>query len=486
MGRIAEGLSLLIVTISQISCGGKADKIDTYNFNGHKKTDPQVNNRCHHELLRAYQLEADANTLGERNPYCPDLKNNCCGARSQSNSMKMWNESRRSQEYHYGLVLNVYKYVLGYGAQYENIARAIIKDYDNRMKNGNDASKASPSDSQKVPDEAANFGINGKIEANAFCHDEAKAFIDNNNYRKAVQAEIFYKKMTDRVEFLDNTRRSFFCLLCSPDATDEMFTPNKVVNFFREKRINYDMSFCKKMYEHSFQSIYQTYKGFNKFLEHLMKFLLCVKPADKTTTSPQDTKGGEIGMEFMREDFTSFNLQFAPDEKPHKRFSKDFEKFIENPLNLDSSISLESCDGSRVDDLFFGFKCVGFCDHYRIARPSSLFDGDHESLKRVYKYLHSFEFAVFNPAESFFSDDRNKLRSLIDTYIKGDFLDKDFYLSGEDHLRISEFKSDFKVVTTGLDPLKFCEKCEYHFEYESANIMKVAAFLLLSVIVLTF
>ena len=80
-----------------------------------------------------------------------------------------------------------------------------------------------------------------------------------------------------RVEFLDNTRKGFYCLMCSLEGQDSMYTTWKIFRWLYNRRVYYHRDFCLLIVAHTETTSYDLYKNFNRYLRKLLKLLTCVE-----------------------------------------------------------------------------------------------------------------------------------------------------------------------------------------------------------------
>jgi len=80
--------------------------------------------------MMAYNLNGFSSGLGEKNEVCPNIQQNCCGKQDQDNIQRYFDRDRKTIEVYYKAVLLPFKYILGFGRQYEHSRRAIIKYFE--------------------------------------------------------------------------------------------------------------------------------------------------------------------------------------------------------------------------------------------------------------------------------------------------------------------------------------------------------------------
>lgn len=97
------------------------------------------------------------------------------------------------------------------------------------------------------------------------CYTNAKKLADNR-YQDRETGESLYAELSYRVQFLENTRRGFFCVICSVKGQKNIFTTWRVFNWFYNRRVYYDKEFCNDIVAHTEPITYHLYKDYSEFL----------------------------------------------------------------------------------------------------------------------------------------------------------------------------------------------------------------------------
>jgi hypothetical protein len=465
------------------------DIIETRSFESYKIARPEeIQQSCSVETLNAYSLWGDSRSLGDANPICPNVQQNCCGPKDQRRIKYIWESDRKRQENHHRFVLKVYRYILGFGKKYEAIAKKVIEAWDNQKMRGEDKGGRN----QGIGGNRNN-GASAELNTNRFtvtpskfCNKHARRVV-KTGFTDRKRVEAFYADLTLKVEFLENSRRGFYCSLCAGEAKDFIKTYNRAFNFFWDDRIEYDETFCNMIHEWTFRTIYTSWKSFRPYVSSIMKMLLCVNPLNpdgnniKGGNKPARQNIGNNADETVPMQFNAQYVQFDLNlSNPLDPLSDKMKKIFNHPMVPHHPFKMETCNGAVPGDFFFFSRCEPFCQEWNIAKPVSLFDGNVKKIKLVYDYLLQYEFALSNDEQNLFRDKMNDLRKIIkDSYEERNY--KPFYTSIATDIKLDKYKSDFLGWFPGLHPMQITQGSPLEFEYTSAGILKAIVFALLAI-----
>lgn len=91
----------------------------------------------------------------------------------------------------------------------------------------------------------------------------------------------FYYAYNFRIEFLDNSRKGFYCMMCAIEGQKAVFTTWKIFKWLYNRRVYYHKEFCLLIVQHTETTSYDIYKNVNHYLRNLLGFLFCIdKPSE--------------------------------------------------------------------------------------------------------------------------------------------------------------------------------------------------------------
>jgi hypothetical protein len=466
------------------------DIIETRSFESYKiARPPEIQKACLTEELNAYSLWGDSQSLGDPNPICPNIQQNCCGPKDQRRINYIWTTDRKRQENHHRFVLKVYRYILGFGMKYFGVAKEVMKAWEiQKMRHGDKAGENQNAGQRAGKDEEL-ANKNFVVTPSKFCYKHAKHVVESG-FTDRKRAEAFYADLTLKVEFLENSRRGFYCSLCAGEAKEHFGTHWKLFDWMYKDRIFYDETFCQLIHEWTFRTIYTSWKSFRPYVSSIMKMLLCVNPINESgnqrNRQPNANKparpnvgnviGENIQLQFSAQ-FVQFDLKLS---NPLENLSDYMKKIFNHPMVPHHPFKLEFCNGAVPGDFFFFTRCETFCQKWNIAKPVSLFDGSVKKIKQVYDFLLQYEFALSNNEQNLFRDKMNDLRKIIaDSYEERNY--KPFYTSIATDIKFDKYHSDFLGWWAGLHPMQLTEGSPLYFEYTYAGIVKVLTLALLAI-----
>jgi hypothetical protein len=465
------------------------DIIETRSFESYRiARPPEIQKACLVEELNAYSLWGDSTSLGDPNPICPNIQQNCCGPKDQRRINYIWQTDRKRQENHHRFILKVHRYILGFGMKYYGVAKKIMEAWQiQKMRfgdgKGGNQNGGQGNQSKNEDVETNNF----VITPSKFCFKHAKHVVESG-FTDRKRAEAFYADLTLKVEFLENSRRGFYCSLCAGEAKTHFGTHWKMFDWLYKDRLFYDETFCQMIHEWTFRTIYTSWKSFRPYVSSIMKMLICVNPPGESSNKKGQGAakpgrpnignmiGEKVKMQFSAQ-FVNFDLKLR---NPLDGLSDDMKKIFNHPMMPHHPFKLEFCNGAVPGDFFFFTRCEVFCQKWNIAKPVSLFDGSVKKTKFVFDYLLQYEFALSNNEQNLFRDKMNDLRKIIaDSYEERNY--KPFYTSIATDIKIDKYHSDFLGWWEGLHPMKLTEGSPLYFEYTNAGILKALALALFAV-----
>ena len=441
-----------------------------------------VIDRCHDGLMRQYSIEPDATSLGDPNPLCPNIGENCCGVGSQEKIKKMWKNDRKRQESHHKTVMFIYKYILGFGKQYERIASEVVQNFNEKKDNNGKAQTI------KSGNKAAdNSDLSYVIDSTAFCAKAADR-LTNSGFGEREKAEKFYEELSYKLEFLENSRAGFYCFLCSPKLLENTRNTWKFFRILYNRRIYYSMDYCKFIHTHTFQTTYSTWKTFQPYVKNILRMLSCVKVTKSGTSlgsevtlfdplsllaRNSDGKGGAAG------NGSSAKVGGSTDYKKNSistLLTPIAEKMFDNPLGLSGTFKFETCDVLNSQGFFFRFFCQSFCESYNLVKPTAIFDGDIKRMKMTYDHLVQYEGALANSRQTLFRNNivrmKKELQANYNLRKKQNF--KDFYTARDEEQSFNRYITDFETFGGGVNIMELASGTTLEFYYKNVHIVKTA------------
>lgn len=442
-----------------------------------QKTKNDVTKSCAVNEMAAYGLTADVSSLSDPNPICPQMQGNCCGPKDQELINTYWKTDDRYQAGYHIAYLRMNKYILGNIKNYLNIASDIITKSrklgfqgKNKINTGSD--KAAPLEDDGKP---------YSFEYHPMCEKAAKDFI-NLDFVNSQKAQGFYEKLNKKAEFMQNSRRGFYCMLCNAKSKEYISTFRALI----DSRLWYSRDFCQMIFAQAFSPVYMIYKSYNPFLKALMTMLSCIKPRSagnsnqQQQTKTQDNNGPQATVKVSFNPVSlSMNLKV---KDPIKLLPPDAKKMFENPLNVKKKGWLEICYNSDPSGVFFGLKCMGFCEAFRMTKRSKLFDGDIDAVQTLYEQLLQYEFALNAPDTNIFNDDVPNLRRSIVVEIQYLRNNYNFYRSLSPRINFSKYKTVFSLIWKGINPMALSQGTTLEFKYKWTAVVSAAVSALLALL----
>lgn len=440
----------------------------------------EITAKCAVNEMTSYALEGDATDLGEMNEICPNLPSgNCCGKEDQARIKAFWKHDTRHQGYYHAAYLKMNRYVLGYTRQYAEIANQILSKADEWIRDGKIKNKKVPQDMQDDDDDQPYH-----LSYHPMCVESANEFI-HQDFVDRIKAQIYYKELNRKMQFLQNARRGFYCMLCDANARDYLLTRRFVP---LRASIKYSRDFCEMTHDWLYTSVYMLHKAYNPFLKHLFRMLACVTPRAEGNNvfgrgnSTQAQNGADVGLNVnvnvdMAINALSMRLKLTTKD-PIKVLPDKLRKLYENPLQLRKRFWLEACYGADPKGFWFPIQCYNFCDNFKMVKASALFDGDVDAMELVYHELEQYEFALRMQSENIFNDDIMQLKDHIERSLGALGRNYLFYRALNPEIDFSKFTNDFSIFYRGINPMAIAEGTNLQFAYTSASILKAIVTLL--------
>lgn len=478
IGTILIACATFSIVLGDAASDGDSKYIQSKDYEFYlQRTKSDATKSCAVNEMAAYGLTADVSSLGDPNPICPQMQGNCCGPRDQELINTYWEADNRHQAGYHIAYLNMNKYILGNVKNYLSIASDIVEKSNKLGFQGKNNINASPDKAQVDPNDDKPY----TFDYHPMCEQAAKEFI-NLDFVDRRKAQGFYDLLNKKAEFMQNARRGFYCMLCNAKSKEYISTFRAII----DSRLWYSRDFCQMIYSQSFASVYKMYKSYNPFIKALMKMLTCIKPK-KAGANPQ--QGGPSKQEPSGPQ-VQVTVQFNPvslgmDLKvkdPIKKLPEAARKMFENPLGLKSQVWLEICFDSDPTGVFFGMKCMGFCENFRMSERSQLLDGDLDALQTVYDQLLQYEFALAAPNTNVFDEDVLALKKGIVVELQYLRHNYNFYRSLSPRINFSKYKTVFSLIFKGINPMALSQGTTLQFKYKAAALLKAAVSVLMALV----
>lgn len=439
------------------------NKIENHSYEYYKNRRPEeITKTCELDEMKAYELAGDATSLSQTNDICPNLKEQCCGNDDFERIKKFWWRDRKRQQYHHKTVLLTYKWILGYAKEFKKLAAKVIEDFEKKSEGVNDGG----TEVRGKSEEKNGTDVISNVNSNKYCYDSAQKVV-NYDWGTREKSESFYADLTYRTEFLDNSRRGFYCMLCAVEGQKAIHSSWKLYSWLYSKRIYYNQEFCDMIVTHTETTSYALYKSFNHYLQNLVGALTCITaPSPETANNGNNDAKGAL-------DGKNGNNNLMDTNPPVLPLSK--QKILENPLNLRDWFWLEVCDFANGSDFLRFEKCEFYCQQWNIAKAVPNFDGDIVAQKKLVDYLKVYKQVFNTPKKNLFRDDQ----IMTDKDIEQNFAKRDksgiFYKTTSKIVDLAVYKSDFVWSSDSINPLEMAQDCLLTFEYEGDYITSVIA-----------
>ena len=471
---MTKNIQTLVVIIVLFSIKGEEtdnpNKIENHSYEYYKNRRPEeITKTCELDEMKAYELAGDASSLSQTNEICPNLKEQCCGTDDFERIKKFWWRDRKRQQYHHRTILLTYKWILGYAKEFRKLAAKVIEDFEKKSEGQSDGN----TEVRGKSEEKGGSDVVSNVNSNKYCYDSAQKVV-NYDWGTREKSESFYADLTYRTEFIDNSRRGFYCMLCAVEGQKAIHTSWKLYSWLYSKRIYYNQEFCDMIVTHTETTSYALYKSFNHYLQNLVGTLTCV-----TTPQAEDKNGGGKGGNVDKNNGNGNLLDSNPPQLPLSK-----QKILDNPLNLQDWFWLEVCDFANGSDFLRFEKCEYYCQQWNIAKAIPNFDGDVIAQKKLVDYLKIYKQVFNTPRKNLFRDDQ----ILMDKDLEQNFNKRDksgiFYKTTSKVVDLAIYKSDFVWSSDSINPMEMAQDCTLEFEYEGDSINTI--YVLLSLVVMVF
>ncbi len=84
-----------------------------------------------------------------------------------------------------------------------------------------------------------------------------------------------YDALVKRKEFMENSRKGFYCMFCSLEGQKAIYTRERLKMFGSEAHVKYHPDFCNLMVDHAFPGAYNDWKNFNVYISNVIKMTTC-------------------------------------------------------------------------------------------------------------------------------------------------------------------------------------------------------------------
>jgi hypothetical protein len=434
--------------------------INALDFSHYANKSHDVQKSCPLEAMHAYGLFGDVYSLGEPNRVCPSITANCCGPEDQRRMEEYWEKDRKIREAHNMLVLKIFRFILGYLKKWSTVATQIVKRVErNELRDPK---------GQFFQDDGEEISNRFNVKTTSFCYKQAKSLLESDiDSRKKV--ETFYADITSKVEFLDNARRGFYCMLCSADSKSDLRIHGRLRNGLFANGIIYSQEFCQDLVANVLPTVYVTWKSFQTHLSHLLKVLLCVS---KKKSTAKQTGGIFTGSD--NDNNSSFNTNYdVSSSNPLKSLPNSLKGIIKYPLGEINMSALEGCNTTPIGGLTFKLSCNAFCSSWKITEPTTLFDHDAHAMFRLYRHLLNYNFVLSRADQNMFRDDVVILKRTIESIYNEMPHETHFYRSWASDVNFSNFKSHFWPFDKGVHPLKLARGSSLTFAYKCSRLVSL-------------
>ena len=168
--------------------------------------------KCNHNILNAYGLEGNHTPVKQDNPYCPNIRHNCCSRTDNGVSSGLWEEdaSKKISAY-YETYLYSLKYILGFVEQANLLAEEMLESPRNICK--------------KAGEEFKHLGLTEK------------------------NSKQIFMVMMKGLKTVAELRRGFLCNLCDGDVHEQLTKTWESEPVEERKIIKVSESFCENLVE---------------------------------------------------------------------------------------------------------------------------------------------------------------------------------------------------------------------------------------------
>lgn len=408
--------------------------------------DEETTNRpvCAREEMNEFGLASRNLPIHETNAACPGLKKNCCSPENVEKISKMHKRSEQKQTQYFIAFLSINRYILGLSKIYKRLAKDIFL-YSKLVKITRKKAKTNiyfSSDFLLPP-------VSPKRSYTIVYHktcETASYKLMQMSYLKTKAARQFQIALKKRSSFYKRSRRGFYCILCMEKATE--FLGNYDKN--RNKNVKLSKEFCQRMFDYGYETTFEFYRTYNKFLKYLLEMLACVRPRD-----PEDLQPGKLlpKNDQVPQKYSPFSMSVNLNLKdPLDSLPKTTNSIFHSLLSMKRTSWMDDCRESASPNKIQHPKCLGFCESFNFFKADKVIDGDLDVMYSLYVNLKEYEFIAPNLVITTFGDEVKKLKSKIEenySALEGNY---DFLAEHSLTKKTTEFHSTITVSEGSPDP----------------------------------
>jgi hypothetical protein len=438
--------------------------------------------------MNAYGLVGDSMSLNTPNRLCPRIKGNCCGEEDQRIIQAYWKTDERHMELYYGLVLNMFRYMMGYFPQYSNMAIEILLKYESengidhktKKKTASAAPKKAGPEGSTTPSEGDVHLDNGisisnrvrkqwtldfdklhfRVKSKRFCYDAAMKML-KQDFVDPQKAMEFFRLLSEKIEFMTNARKGFYCSLCAARNKKHIITRSFFLRWIGKDTIIFAKEFCQIIYAETFTTVYHIWKSLNPFLKNLNRMLTCVEPLG-TKDVDTGTGTGASGVAPGHPPKFAINWEAS---NPIKALPPNQKILFENPLNIDDSLKMEICYNSDPNAFLFMIRCQFYCRKFKMTKPDNLIDHDLDAVRRVYENLIQYEFALYSANNDIFESDVTALKKNVKALTAAMGPNRNFFRSYSPTMKFENYFTLFDTDNEAVNPMKDADDTTLRFRF---------------------
>lgn len=91
------------------------------------------------------------------------------------------------------------------------------------------------------------------------------------NLAEDSEVHALYHNLAVKIEYLENTRRGFYCILCDAENRDNI-SYNKYIDWLYDSRIYYDWEFCVDIHRNIFSTTFNIWRTLDPWVADIMHF----------------------------------------------------------------------------------------------------------------------------------------------------------------------------------------------------------------------
>jgi hypothetical protein len=475
----------IFVSLANVSFAEEGDSdpnaINVRTWEDYKTSRPaEIQDNCELDEMRAYSLVGDSQSLGEPNELCPAVTDNCCGKIDQENIKNLWRRDSKRIEQYTTYTLKVFRYLLGNGENFYDIAKRIALNYksknpermevieraDNRGNGANNNGGAGGLNSNIPGDEEDGYNMT----MSKYCFDAAEVVLKANYFEKET-IEPFYQLLSHKAEYLHNVRASFYCSLCSVTGQGAFRTWRVISSL---NNIEFSPEFCTEVVAQTYSATNMVYKSYNKLVKNILKMLTCIQvPADRQTGN-SNVNGGN-------QQIASANDSYGSTDPPYQ-YSEALANLIDNPFGMGSWSGIDFCQWAEGSSMFKFTKCEKYCENFQIAKAGPVMEYDAPRMRDIFDFVEQYQ-EIFPRGwtTNVFRDDVLTLKKEIkELYFKLPY-DGIFFISKDANIDFSTYGTDFTLLSS-FNPMALAEGHQLDFNYQSESIVKMFMMMMFALI----